>query len=425
MKIAFITQPLDEVYPTFGGYSSISIISYQIALRLARAGHEVIIYAKRGHKQPPVERDENGILYQRVSTKLEEIMYRPLKFADRLKIFCTNKRPFFASSLYYPGYALQIAHDLKQKKPDIIHIMNFSQYVPFIRAYNTNSKFVLHMQCEWLTQIDASVIEERMQKTDLVIGCSKYITNKIRSCFPQYADRCKTVFNGVGFDDSNDFDISYRNNGKKILFVGRISPEKGVHILLDAFCEVILKRPDVQLNIVGAIGAAPYDFVVDVSDDDTAPRLASFYSGKVRKKDHYFNYLKKRLPSSALKKVKFLGFIHHSSVADYYQNADIFVFPSVWHEPFGIPIVEAMACGLPVVAAKGGAVPEIVKDCETGLLVDRNDAQALAQAIIRLLENRELRNTMGKAGRYRARELFTWDRTTDQLLNCYKYLLDN
>ena len=425
MKIAFITQPLDEVYPTIGGYSSISIVSYQLALRLARAGHEVIIYAKRGHEQPTEEVDENGILYQRVPTKIEEILHRPLKFFDRLGIFRANKRPFFASNLYYPGYALQIAHDLKQKRPDIIHIHNFSQYVPLIRKFNPNAKIILHMHCEWLSQLDRSIIRRRMEQTDLVLGCSEYIINKVRLRFPQYADRCKTLFNGVALDDFNDLGKSNRNGGEKILFVGRISPEKGVHILLDAFREVLSRRPKAQLNIVGPSGVVPYDFIVALSDDDNVSRLASFYSGKVRKKDHYADYLEEQLSPAERKQVSFLGFVSHSSVVDYYRDADVFVFTSEWDEPFGIPIVEAMACGLPVAAAKGGAVPEIVKDGKTGLLVNRSDAPALAQAVVQLLENGELRDSMGKAGRYRASELFTWDRSTGQLLEYYKNLLDD
>jgi spore coat protein SA len=89
-----------------------------------------------------------------------------------------------------------------------------------------------------------------------------------------------------------------------------------------------------------------------------------------------------------------------------------------------MPMVEAMACELPVAAARGGAVPEIVKDGETGFLVDRGNASELAQAVLHLLGNEELRESMGRAGRQRVRELFSWNRTTDILLERYKSLLD-
>jgi len=423
MRIAFVAQPWDEVYPPLGGHSSISIIVYQIARRLARSGHEVIIYGKRGHAQPPVERDGDGILYHRVSTKLESLFLKPLRFFDRLGAFPDPKRPFFASSLYHPGYALQIAQDLREKQPDVIHVVNFSQYVPLIRTFHANAKFVLHMECEWLSQLDVSMIEGRLKKTDLIIGCSDYITRKVRLRFPQFADRCQTVYNGV---DPNDFsDIgrpTERNGEERILFLGRVSPEKGVHFLLDAFREVVARYPQAQLDIVGSIGSVPFDFVVALSDDDHVSSLASFYQGKIRRTDHYMDHLRKQLSPAEWKQVNLLGSVPHSGVADHYRNADVFVFTSVWDEPFGIPMIEAMACGVPVVAARGGAVPEIVEDGETGLLVERGDAADLAEGILRLLGDHDLRDSMGQAGRERVLGHFTWDRIAESLLNEYENL---
>jgi spore coat protein SA len=283
MKIAFVAQPWDEVTPGIGGYSSISIVSYQLALRLARAGHEVIIYAKQSHHQPKVEYDDKGILYRRVSTKSEETLLKPFRFLDRLGVFRAFGRPFFASGLYYPGFALQIARDLKQQRPDIIHIHNFSQYVPLMEAFNPDAKIILHMHCEWLSQLDRSIIARRLEQSDLVLGCSNYITHKVRLRFPWFAQHCKTAYNGVDLDDFSDLGKSDRNDGETILFVGRVSPEKGVHVLLDAFHEVSVRHPQAQLNIVGPIGTVPYDFVVAVSNDDHVSKLASFYSGKFRK----------------------------------------------------------------------------------------------------------------------------------------------
>ena len=119
-----------------------------------------------------------------------------------------------------------------------------------------------------------------------------------------------------------------------------------------------------------------------------------------------------------------VGGVPHQNVVDYYQNADVFVFTSVWDEPFGIPMVEAMACGLPIVAANGGAVPEIVEDGKTGIWVERGNATELADALLRLMEDDELRKSMGKAGRDRVGKLFTWDLTAAKLLGYYQNLLD-
>jgi glycosyltransferase involved in cell wall biosynthesis len=72
---------------------------------------------------------------------------------------------------------------------------------------------------------------------------------------------------------------------------------------------------------------------------------------------------------------------------DFYRRATVLVFPSVWQEPFGIPIVEAMACGLPVVSTCSGGIPEIVEHGQTGMLVARGDAEQLALAISQVIDD--------------------------------------
>jgi glycosyltransferase involved in cell wall biosynthesis len=107
---------------------------------------------------------------------------------------------------------------------------------------------------------------------------------------------------------------------------------------------------------------------------------------------------------------------------EHYFNADIFVFPPIWNEGFGIPPVEAMAAGVPVVATRSGAVVETVKHNETGFLVEKNDPQALAQAMSILLESDTLREAMGRAARRRAFERFTWDGVAKAMYSRYQAL---
>lgn len=421
MKIAFVTQPFDLIGPSTQ-LSSIPIIAYQIARRLA-SSNEIILYGIQGQHQPREESDDLGIHYKRISVNIENWLVKSLKIYDLISPLHDPKKPSFSSYLHHLGYALQVGRDIKEQNCDIIHIFNFSQFGPVIRAVAPEVKIVLHMQCEWLTQLDKKMIERRLGDIDLVLGCSDYITNKIRDRFPQFADRCQTAYNGVDLDDFRNMDKSNSDINEKILFVGRVSPEKGVHVLLDAYQYVLKKRPQAQLNIVGPPGVVPFDYVVKVSDDEEVVKLGSFYSGRFRKRDHYGEYLNKQLSSDEWEKVNMVGGVPHQSVVDYYRSADVFVFTSVWDEPFGIPMVEAMACGLPIVAVNGGAVPEIVEDGKTGFRVDRGNPVELARAIFRLLENRELRESMGKAGRKRASELFSWDSTAKKLFDYYQNIL--
>lgn len=272
------------------------------------------------------------------------------------------------------------------------------------------------MHGEWLTQLDHKMIEKRLCKANLVLGCSEYITEVIRRTFPERAKSCKTIFNGADvhhFVSSNDREPKIKKT-KNLLFVGRVSPEKGVHVLLDAFKNVLGHHPDAHLKIVGPQVSAPLEFILPFNKDSKFKDLASLYSGSYRSR------LRDQLPSNLASQVSFIGNVPHSQLINYCQDADVFIFPSVWDEPFGIPIVEAMATGVPVIATRVGGITEIVEEGKTGLLVERGEVTALADAILSLLSDKAGRKSMGKAGRQRAIELFSWERIVENLLSQYK-----
>ncbi|PIU68061.1 MAG: glycosyltransferase family 1 protein, partial [Armatimonadetes bacterium CG07_land_8_20_14_0_80_40_9] len=103
---------------------------------------------------------------------------------------------------------------------------------------------------------------------------------------------------------------------------------------------------------------------------------------------------------------------------------DIFVLTSI-KEHFGRVVIEAMACGKPVIATNSGAVPEIVEDKVTGILVPPEDSEKLAEAIIELLEDKEKAKEMGIAGRKRVEELFSIEKHTRQIEEVYLSLLSS
>ncbi len=265
---------------------------------------------------------------------------------------------------------------------------------------------------------DPTMIEPRLKKADLIIGCSEYITGKIRRHFPQIAEHCQTVYGGV---DASLFlagkDAGTTNQTKRVLFVGRVSPEKGVHILLNAFKKAVERYPEAQLEIVGSQWQLPYEFFVALSDDPRASDLASFYIGNSGLS--YFHHLQRQsLLLNIAKSVTFTGFIPHMYVMNKYRDAKVLVCCS-FNEALGMPIQEAMASELPVVATRVGGIPEIVVDRKTGLLVESGYDSELADAILRLLSDEDLRKSMGKAARKRVVEHFSWEKTVDNLLFLY------
>jgi glycosyltransferase involved in cell wall biosynthesis len=96
-----------------------------------------------------------------------------------------------------------------------------------------------------------------------------------------------------------------------------------------------------------------------------------------------------------------LGLVTIPQLRDQYARSSIVVVPSLWQEPFGLVLLEAMASRKPVVAYRSGAVPEIVVDGETGFIVERGNVKQLAQRVLDLLKDPGLARKMGEAGRQR------------------------
>ena len=119
------------------------------------------------------------------------------------------------------------------------------------------------------------------------------------------------------------------------------------------------------------------------------------------------------------KEVVFAGFVPHDEVPRYFSIARVAVFPSLADEAFGISISEAMACGLPTIATDVGGIPELIQDGETGFLVKPRDDKALAEKIEELRQDAESGLAMGRKAADRVRQLFTWEKVADRLMQVY------
>lgn len=160
-----------------------------------------------------------------------------------------------------------------------------------------------------------------------------------------------------------------------ILFVGTLEPRKNLAALLQAWGQIQENFKDTWLVIAGS-------------------------SGRVHRSVE-------RL--TALERVLFVGYVDEKALPGLFANARLFVFPSL-DEGFGLPVLEAMACGTPVVTSNGGALPETVGDA--GLISDLADPTALATSMRRALQQDELRLLLRERGLERAR-IFSWQKTAD------------
>jgi glycosyltransferase involved in cell wall biosynthesis len=327
----------------------------------------------------------------------------------------------FKSNWYYWGHALQIALNVRKRGCDIVHILNLSQFAPLIRALNPKTKIVLHMHCEWLTRLKPAVIRRRLRSVDLVLSCSDFVTKQIRAAFPEFASRCATLYNGVDVEHFfPNVEVREENRIKRLLYVGAVCPHKGLHVLLDALPAVVKRYPRFQLDIVGESAfPLPLDWLSSLGEPELMAPLVRFYDSK-----GYIGHLQEQIARLHLTDyVKFIGKVSRGDLAERYRQADVFVFPSLWNELFGIPTAEANASGVPVVTSRIAGLPEVVEHEKTGLLVPPDDPAALADAIIRLLEDENLRRSMGQAGRERVLQRFTWDEITQGLIQHYEALM--
>jgi len=172
-----------------------------------------------------------------------------------------------------------------------------------------------------------------------------------------------------------------------LLCVGALTSRKGQETILEA-CSLLEGR-SFHLVLAGS-GAEEPVYARRVADAAESPSLAG--------------------------KVSITGHLRKEEVYRLMGEADVLVHAAPW-EAYGIALAEAMWAGLPVVASRGGAVPELVTPGVQGFLYDPGDARGLSEKIILLLDNGELRRRMGAAARSRAEELYTWDRTCEEFVS--------
>ncbi|MGE5549091.1 MAG: glycogen synthase [Bacteroidota bacterium] len=227
---------------------------------------------------------------------------------------------------------------------------------------------------------------------DLVIAVSDEMRRDILRAYPVAPARVRVIHNGIDierFRARAAKDALARRGVKEpyLLFVGRVSRQKGLDVLLGA---APLLPPD--LTVVVCAGAP-----------DT-PELAVELRERARSLPNV-RWLEEMVPLEDLVQL--------------YSHAAVFVCPSVY-EPFGLINLEAMACARPVVASAVGGIPEVVVDGETGFLVPPGEKEALARAVRSVVADPEMAARMGAAGRKRVEESFTWEAIARRTVEAYE-----
>jgi glycosyltransferase involved in cell wall biosynthesis len=435
MKIAILNQPQDPVAAGEEQRGSVAIVNWELARCLALR-HQVIVYAPRAPGQP-LREHWGAIEIRRIRFVARRLHKAVQLLAGRLRW----RAPYFTSRLYYREYFSQAARDLAACRPDIVHLPNQMQFASLLKRALPGVKVVAHIHQDELAQLDLELLQRDLRHIDAVATVSDFVTARARARLPAMAARIQTIGNGVDVLRFRPAARAHagephelRGRPVRLLYVGRIAPDKGVHLLTQTVDLLIREGLNLELTLIGKPGLMPYDVLSRLlgGERQALEAVRQFYGRSLRtwltreilrQGRSYGDTLRARLSPAAAARVRFLGTVPLPALIRAYRMSDLLVLPSIWQESYGLPVAEAMACGVPVLASASGGVPELMEDGVTGRLVPRLDMQALMRALREMSADRAALREMGNAARTRAERLLTWARSAERLERLYLGLL--
>jgi glycosyltransferase involved in cell wall biosynthesis len=364
--------------PHMGG---IEKVSYEQSKRLTKSGYQIDVLTSKikGRNQHPAK----GI---------NVFQYPTLNVAERIGV----PYPILSIEAYKKFTGLI-------RKCDLVHAhghVYLSSYLAAKIAKKHNKPFILTQHNtfinyqSWLNMLeylnDLAIGKAVLKIADRIIVVSKKTREYI---FKLGADKSKTsvIYNGV---DINYFKpvnrgasrekLGLPKNRKIILSVRRLVYKNGLDTLIESVPSVARYHPDTLFVFVG--------------------------KGPSRK------LIEDRIKELGIQdNIRLAGFVPDELLPTYYGAADYFVLPSASGEGLPLVLLEAMACGLPVLATKVGGTPEIVKHMKTGVLVPPRNPEAIAKAMSKLLSKKELGLAVGEEARRDIEDRFSWESNLRQL----------
>jgi len=366
---------------------------HDLSQKLQEQGVEVHVITKATPQAPDEEVQASGVQIHRVHLDeqpndfIHEIQLLNVATERRVRQLLEDWRPGGEPTIFHAHdwLSLDAARDLKYEYSlPMVATIHATEEGRHGGIHNDVSRYI-HEQEFWLTY-----------EAWRVIVCTQYMKGEVGRLFNVPEDKIDVVYNGV---DANKFDFDFSEverlrkraeladpSEKIILYVGRFVREKGIQVLLNSANVVLAQRPDAKFVIVG---------------------------GGVR--DKFENYVRW---AGLEDKVLFTGFMANRALHQIYRCADVAVFPSLY-EPFGIVALEAMASGVPVVASDAGGLREVVVHDLTGTSSYANNAESLAWAILRVLNDPARAARLHENARERLQHEFDWSNLASQTIAVY------
>ena len=293
-----------------------------------------------------------------------------------------------ASVTYRPGLPRQLDAVLARESFDIVHIHNPATPIlplltldrsPAVNVGTFHSYHPTERMLAWWNW----VLRDRLPRMPLCIA----VSSAARDAFTRYLQRdYEIVPNGIDLQKFSPNGHRAAPDGEQsLLFVGHLVPKKGLGVLLAAFDELVEEFPRLRLDVVG--------------------------DGPLR-----------GLGAPARSRVKFHGSLHGTALVEMYRACDVFVAPSIGHESFGITLLEAMAAGKPIVAARIPGYSDVVRDEREALLHATADPRDLRDVLRRIVTDRGLRDALAAGGRARVQQ-YAWPAVAATVEAHYEKLL--
>lgn len=308
------------------------------------------------------------------------------------------------------AYVGSVAAAMKGRSFDLVEVFNRPRFVRLLAETNPEARFVLSLHNEMFMPDKISPEEALwvLDRVAAVVSVSNFIRDGVIERYPMALPKSRTIYSGVDpgrflprWDEKAreralELRAEYNlGSGPVILFVGRLSDKKGPHVLIQAMQFVVRRQPRAVLLLVGS---------------------KWFGDSRVDSYGHMLQTLASRVSA----RVIFTGYVPSDQVQEYFWAADILVCPSQWQEPLARVHYEAMAAGVPIVTTRRGGNPEVVTGMGTGLTVEEfYDPEAIAAAILHILDDPAAAEAMGRRGRELAVTRFSWDRVAEELASVF------
>lgn len=332
----------------------------------------------------------NSELYEEFITKIMDV-------SNNYDDSAANYTELYGATLFneVDRYAEKAAKIARQNPHDLIHTHDWmTAKAGIVAKAESNNPMIMHVHA---TEFDRTggnpsqdvfnIEREGMEESDCIIAVSELTKQKIVEHYGISADKIKVVHNAIDqFENAKRLGQNINQTDKVVLFLGRLTLQKGAEYLLEAAEKVVRHKKRVKFVFVGSGDMLKY-------------------------------LITRSIDLGIEQKVMFTGFMSHEEVDQAYNMADVFVMPSV-SEPFGLTALEAVKNGTPVIVSKQSGVSEVVKNM---LKVDFWDTDELANQILAVIRYNPLAKFITQNAEQELKKL-NWDNQSQKIVEIYRQL---